>query len=104
MMKKQIGQIVLIMGIALSVVGCGGSDSSDDATVAFRNDSASKTVCAIWDGVSTGALPPGALSASRVANAGTHTIKWTDCQSHDLTTMGWPNLVEGHSYTFPYQD
>ena len=102
-MRKQIGLIALLIGMAFSVVGCGG-DSSDDATVAFRNESASKTVCAIWDGVNTGALSPGELSASRVANAGTHTIKWTNCSGGDLTTTGWPNLVEGHSYTFPYKD
>ena len=102
-MRKQIGLIALLIGMAFSVVGCGG-DSSDDATVAFRNDSVSKTVCAIWDGVNTGALSPGELSASRAANAGTHTIKWTNCGGTDLTTMGWPKLVEGHSYTFPYKD
>ena len=100
-MRKQIGLIALLLGMTFSVVGCGG-DSSDDATVAFRNDSTNKTVCAIWDGVNMGPLLPGEKSASRAANAGTHTIKWTDCQGHDLTTTGWPNLVEGHSYTFPY--
>lgn len=98
-------QIVVLSAITVLSSGCGGG-SFDDASVAFKNNSRSKTVCATWDGVSvsTGGLLPGQTTDYRAANAGTHTIQWTDCRGGALTSIGWPNLVEGSIYTFPYND
>jgi hypothetical protein len=52
-----------------------------------------------------GSLAPGQVSEYREANEGTHTIQWKNAATNkDLTTIGWPSLVAGDSYTFPYND
>lgn len=102
-MRKQIGFLAATVGVVFLVAGCSG-DSLFNASVAFENESASKTVCAIWDGVSTGAISPGNKTDYRAENDGSHTIKWTDCHGTDLTKTAWPNLVSGGIYTFPYKD
>ncbi len=73
--------------------------------VRFQNNSDHKTVDAIWDGALAATLTPHETSNYSEQNPGTHTIKWMDHNTHqDLTTTAWPSLVEGNSYTFPYDD
>jgi len=73
--------------------------------VRFENRSGTKTVKAIWDGVSMGDLAPGEATEFRDVNEGTHTLQWKNALNNkNLTSMGWPNLVAGSSSTFPYTD
>ncbi len=73
--------------------------------VRFDNRSATKTVKAIWDGVSMGDLAPGETTDYREVNSGSHTLQWKNALNNkNLTSMGWPNLVAGSSSTFPYTD
>lgn len=73
--------------------------------VRFDNRSATKTVKAIWDGVSMGDLAPGEMTEYKEVNSGTHTIQWKNALNNKvLTTMGWPNLVSGSYHTYPYTD
>ena len=73
--------------------------------VRFDNRSATKTVKAVWDGVSMGALAPGEKTEYREVNSGTHTLQWKNVLNNKaLTTLAWPNLVQGSQSTFPYVD
>jgi hypothetical protein len=73
--------------------------------VRFPNNSASRTVEAIWDGARAATFAPGQTSNYSEQNPGTHTIQWKDHNNgKDLTTIAWPNLVEKQSYIFPYTD
>ena len=73
--------------------------------VRFRNDSTTKTVSAIWDGINSATLSPGEINEYRQVNPGIHTIQWKNANTgKDLTSLGYPNLVRGKSYTYPYND
>ena len=73
--------------------------------VRFDNRSESKTVKAIWDGVSMGDLAPGEKTEYREINPGTHTLQWKNALNNKvLTTLAWPNIVQGSQSTFPYVD
>ena len=94
---------VVLVGM-FCVVGC--EDLIDTATkVRFRNDSATKTVYAIWDGSIAAELAPGETSDYRIVNPDTHIFQWKNAANNaDLSSLSWPDLVEGHLYTFPYSD
>jgi len=101
-MKKYIKFLIVIVVALLFTTSCVNLLST---YVRFQNNSASITACPIWDGSQAAALAPGQISDYREVNAGTHTIQWINAaNNHDLTTTAWPNLVEGHYYTFPYND
>jgi hypothetical protein len=103
-MRAFLKCLVMAVGVALLAAGCedGGSKT---CYVAFRNDSATKTVCPVWDGLLLAPLAPGQDTNYRETNEGTHTIKWADATGqNDLTQTAWPSLVSGHYYTFPYED
>lgn len=73
--------------------------------VRFQNNSATKTVWPIWDGGKAATLEPGQMSEYQQVNPGSHTIKWMNASTNqDLTSTAWPNLVQGKSYSFPYND
>jgi len=92
--------MILLAGIVFAVAGC---EDDPPTKVRFRNDSPVLTVYAVWDGVRMQTLVPGETSPYRSANPGTHTIEWReDGSNRRLTSMAWPNLVEGQHYTFPY--
>ena len=74
------------------------------AHVRFQNNSATKTVRAIWDGMNAATLSPGEVSDYQDANPGNHTIQWKNDNGAVLTSMGYPSLVEGKYYTYPYND
>ena len=93
---------VVLVGM-FCVVGC--EDLVNPATkVRFRNDSATKSVYAVWDGISQGVLAPGGITSYREVNPGRHTVQWKKSDGTVLTSPGWPDLVEGHLYTYPYSD
>ena len=101
-MSKQFRVMVLIALVLIFSASC---NVLMQTYVRFQNNSASKTVYAVWDGVNMGSLAPGQTSEYREANEGTHTIQWKNAATNkDLTTIGWPSLVAGDSYTFPYND
>jgi hypothetical protein len=103
MMKKFFIFLVLIVAVLLFSTSC--AEVLGTTQVRFQNNSATKTVRAIWDGVNMGSLSPGQTSEYREANPGNHTIKWENAVTNkDLTTTAWPSLVQGQSYTFPYND
>lgn len=101
---KRIVLLAMVAAVALlSLSGC--KSMLGDTQVRFQNNSSSKTVEAIWDGSNEGALGPGQTSAWETVNPGTHTIQWLDAKTGKaLTTIAWPNLVQGETYTFPYTD
>lgn len=73
--------------------------------VRFQNNSTTKTVMAIWDGANAATLAPGQITAYQEVNEGNHTIQWKNAANNkDLTTIGWPSLVAGESYTYSYSD
>jgi hypothetical protein len=101
-MKKFVCILVIIVVVLLFSASC---KELLQTYVRFRNDSATKSVYAVWDGVNMGTLTPGQISEYREVNDGTHTIQWKNAATNkDLTTMGWPNLVAGEYYSFPYSD
>jgi hypothetical protein len=103
MMKRYLLFPIIIAAVLLFCTNC--ADILATTQVRFLNNSASKTVKPIWDGINMGALAPGQTSAYRDANPGNHTIKWENAANgKDLTTTAWPSLVQGQSYTFPYND
>ena len=103
-MQRFLGLIGLVACLAL-VSGCEDGGGSDTCQVRFRNDSASKTVMAVWDGLAVGPIAPGELTDYREANEGVHTMQWIEAGSNkELTTVATPSLVAGHNYTFPYVD
>jgi hypothetical protein len=99
-MKRLFMCLVVLAGIMFLSAGCesGGGSSTQ---VRFQNNSGN-TVSAIWDGGRAATLAPGQTSDYQDANPGTHTIQWKDAANNNLTSVGWPNLVEGERYTFPY--
>ncbi len=102
-MKKYARFLAVIALVLLFATSC--TDVLVKTNVRFRNDSATKSVYAVWDGSRTETLAPGAVTAYQEANSGTHTIQWKNAATNkDLTTTAWPNLVQGESYTFPYSD
>ena len=101
-MSKQFRVMVLIALVLIFSASC---NVLMQTNVRFQNNSATKTVYAVWDGVNMGSLAPGQTSEYREANEGTHTIQWKNAATNkDLTTIGWPNLVAGQYYTYPYND
>ena len=73
--------------------------------VRFRNNSLTKTVNAIWDGVNTATLSMGETSEYIEVNPGNHTIQWKNANTgKTLTSLGYPSLVKGKNYTYPYND
>ena len=82
-----------------------GCEHSSSGNVRFENNSASKTVYVAWDGVRQDALAPGEKTDYMKANSGSHTLQWKNARNgRALTSIGWPNLVDGTKYTFPYND
>lgn len=101
-MKKNVKTFVLLFVVLMVASSC---KSLLQTYVRFENQSTSKTVAVVWDGMRMAALAPGETSTYREVNDGTHTIKWVLASSgKDLTTTAWPNLVAGDYYTFPYTD
>jgi hypothetical protein len=101
-MSKYVRILVLIALVLLFSTSC---KELLQTYVRFQNNSATKTVYAVWDGVNMGNLTPGQTSEYREVNEGTHTIQWKNAATNkDLTTIGWPNLVAGEYYTYPYSD
>ena len=102
-MKRVVLIATLCFILLASLSGC--KELLGPTQVRFQNNSTSKTVEAIWDGSHAATLAPGQTSEYSEQNPGTHTIQW---QNHSngqaLTTIAWPSLVEGQSYTFPYTD
>lgn len=72
--------------------------------VRFENNSTTtKTVNAIWDGINAVTLVPGQISEYIIENPGMHTLKWKNAATgKDLTSLGYPSLVQGQYYTFTY--
>jgi hypothetical protein len=99
-MKKCLRLLIIIAGMLFFTTGC--EDDGSTGNVRFQNNSTTRTVCPIWDGFRAATLAPGQTSEYRVANPGTHTLQWNDPNGKALTSMAWPNLVDGKSYTFPY--
>ena len=100
---KNISKLIIIIGLLLLFsTSCAELLST---YVRFENRSATKTVDAIWDGTRAATLAPGEISEYSEVNPGTHTIKWKNASNNkDLTSLGYPNLVEGKHYTVPYED
>jgi hypothetical protein len=100
---KYISKLMILIGLLL--IFSTSCSTLLSTYVRFENRSATKTVEAIWDGIRSAVLTPGEISEYKEVNPGTHTIKWQNASnSKTLTTLGYPNLVEGKSYTFPYND
>jgi hypothetical protein len=99
----KISNILLFITL-LVIPFLSGCEDVYTTQVRFQNNSATLTVTAVWDGTSTGSLSPGSHSEYIEVNPGTHTIQWLSASGSALTSTGWPNLVEGKSYTFPYND
>lgn len=101
-MKKYACILVIIALVLLFSTSC---KELLQTYARFQNNSATKSVYAVWDGVSMGTLAPGQTSDYREVNEGSHTIQWKNAATNkDLTTIGWPNLVAGEYYTYPYND
>lgn len=101
-MRKTAKTLIILVAVLLVSSSC---KSMLQTYVRFDNQSATKTVAAVWDGVRMAALAPGETSEYREVNEGTHTIKWILASNgKDLTSLAWPNLVAGSSLTFPYVD
>jgi hypothetical protein len=102
-MTKKHAVFLVVIAVALLF-----STSCKDLLIAhvrFQNNSTSKTVQPIWDGINMGTLVPGQITEYTEANPGSHTIKWKNAASgSDLTSLGYPSLVAGNSYTYPYND
>lgn len=103
-MNKYVKRLMVIASILVLATGC--EDALTGRTrVRFRNDSATKTVYAVWDGTRVDNLAPGERSEYFAVNAGTHTVQWYNAANgRSLTSIGWPNIVSGNSSTFPYSD
>ena len=101
-MKKYAGMLVVIVGMLWLATAC---DELVSEQVSFKNNSASKTVYPIWDGVNMGALAPGQTSSAHTVNPGTHTIQWMNASNNQvLSSIGWPNIAEGSYTQYPYND
>ena len=100
---KNITKILAV--IFLVILFSTGCDVFLSTQVRFENRSETKTVKAIWDGINMGTLAPGEITEYREVNPGTHTIKWKNAANgKDLTSLGYPSLVEGKYLTFHYSD
>jgi len=94
--------LILVVLVLLFLVSC---NETLQTFVRFQNNSASKTVYAIWDGAITATLLPGQITEYREVKEGGHTLQWRNAaDKKDLTTIGWPSLVAGEIYTFGYND
>lgn len=101
-MKKTFMFLILAVAILLFCSSCNELFLSK---VRFQNNSATKTVMPIWDGINMATLAPGQITEYSQENPGSHTIKWKNAANNqDLTSLGYPNLVAGESSTFPYND
>jgi len=105
-MRKSIKFLLVLVVFLFFLNGCIEDLVSNSAYVRFRNDSATKTVMAVWDGVSMGGnLAPGEITEYYEQNPGTHTLVWKRASDGKaLTSMGYPSLVSGKYYTYPYSD
>jgi hypothetical protein len=99
-MKKILLSFVLMLGLALCFTGCEGDSSS--TRVRFTNNSPTRTVVAVWDGMNAATLAPGQTSSYQNTTPGRHTIQWKNTSGSALTSIGWPDIAEGSSYSFPY--
>ena len=100
-MRKYIRILILIAVVLLFSNSC---KELMLTFVLFQNNSATKSVYAVWDGINMGTLAPGQASDYREVGEGTHTIQWKNAATNQaLTTIAWPNLAAGN-YTFPYND
>lgn len=101
-MKKYVRILVVIALVLFFSTSC---NELLQTYVRFQNNSATKSVYAVWDGINMGTLTPGQTSDYREVNEGNHTIQWKNAANNkDLTTIAWPSLVAGQSYTYPYSD
>jgi len=102
---KNIYKLMVFIGLLLLFSTSCSELFTTTSHVRFKNNSATKTVEAIWDGVRTATLAPGETSEYREVNPGNHTIKWQNAANNKkLTTLGYPSLVAGKYYTYPYND
>lgn len=102
-MKNTSRFLIVIVVALLFSTSC--FDSLLQTYARFENRSETKTVNAIWDGINVATLAPGEISEYREVNPGTHTIKWKNASNNkELTSLGYPNLVAGKYYTYPYSD
>ena len=100
---KHITKIIII--VSLLILFFTSCSSLLVTFVRFENRSESKTVEPIWDGIKTATLAPGEITEYVETNPGNHTIQWKNASNGKvLTSLGWPNLVSGKNYTFPYTD
>ena len=100
-MKRLVLCLALLASLSLWFGGC-EEGSSSSTKVRFRNDSATRTVVAVWDGMRAATLAPGGISDYQITTSGRHTIQWKNTSGTALTSIGWPDLEDGHKYTFPY--
>ena len=101
-MKRYAVILIALAGMLCIGIGC---ESLITEQVCFQNNSTSKTVYPVWDGVNMGSLAPGETSEVRTVNPGTHTFQWINASNNEpLTTMSWPNMVAGKYLTYPYSD
>ncbi|MCK5529025.1 MAG: hypothetical protein KAI74_05035 [Kiritimatiellae bacterium] len=100
---KQYARILgVIIAILCMTIGCEDIISEQ---VSFKNNSTSKTVYPVWDGVNMGTLAPGEASKSRSVNTGNHTLQWFDASNNKaITSIAWPNIADGSYSQFPYND
>ena len=107
-MKKYIIFLIVIVVALLFLTSCFEDLVPEEpdytAKVAFINNSAKKTVCPIWDGFKYATLAPGQKTGYSEQNPGPHTLQWKNTNNKDLTSVGYPSLVAGSSYIYPYND
>ena len=104
-MKKYIKLLIVIAVALLFSSSCFENVVEDyTADVSFYNNSTTKTVCPIWDGVRYGTLAPGGSTNVYKENPGSHSIQWQTPGGKALTSVGYPTLVADHSYQYPYND
>lgn len=97
-MSNKVKFVILILVVLFFTLSC---REMLNTFVRFRNDSATTTVDAIWDGLREATLAPGNLSEYMEVNPGTHTIQFKETGTGKvLTNLGWPNLVQGTYTTF----
>ncbi len=93
---------ILLLTASLWLVAMTGCEDDTEPRVRFENNSPSRTVYAVFDGMRMETLQPGQKTGYIKVGKGFHTVQWFDARTNrPVTSVAWPNLSSGY-HTFPY--
>ena len=82
-----------MLGLSLCFTGC--ESDSFSTRVSFANDTRTRTVVAVWDGLQYATLSPGETSVYHETEPGRHAMQWYSTSGRALTSIRWYSIEEG---------